>query len=103
VKAAAGVSIKRVVIRGGAGRRDFVRHLLANATGKPVHATQAEQPAMLGAAMLGGVAGELFSDVPLAMARMSQIRRTYEPDAGAVAALHETRFRALKQLQSLAS
>ena len=101
-QAAAGASIERVVISGGAGRRDFVRQLLADATGKPVLATQAEEPVMLGAAMLGAVAGGLFNDVPSAMARMSQISRTYAPDAGAIAALHEERFRAFRQLQSLA-
>jgi len=101
-QAVAGAPIERVVISGGAGRRDFVRQLLADATGKPVLATQAEEPVMLGAAMLGGVAGGLFDDVPSAMAGMSKISRTYEPGAGAIAALHEARFRAFKQLQSLA-
>ena len=57
---------------------------------------------LLGAAILGGVASGLFDDVPSAMARMSHIGKTYEPAQGAMAALHETRFRAFKQLQSLA-
>ena len=101
-QAAAGAPIERVVISGGAGRRDLVRQLLADTTGKPVLATQAEEPVLLGAAMLGGVAGGLFDDVQSAMAGMSKISRTYEPGAGAIAALHEARFRAFKQLQSLA-
>ena len=33
---------------------------------------------------------------------MSQISRTYEPDAGDIAALHEARFRAFTQLQGVA-
>ena len=101
-QAAAGAPIERVVISGGAGRRDLVRQLLADATGKPVLATQAEEPVLLGAAMLGGVAGGVFDDVQSAMAGMSKISRTYEPGAGAIAALHEARFRAFKQLQSVA-
>lgn len=101
-QAAAGAPIDRVVISGGAGRGDLVRQLLADVTGKPVLATQAEEPVLLGAAILGGVASGLFADVPSAMARMSHIGKTYEPAQGAVAALHETRFRAFKQLQSLA-
>jgi D-ribulokinase len=101
-QATAGAPIERVVISGGAGRLDLVRQLLADATGKPVLATQAEEPVLLGAAMLGGVAGGRFDDVRSAMASMSQISKTYEPDRGDIAALHEARFRAFKQLQSVA-
>jgi D-ribulokinase len=101
-QAAAGAPIQRVVISGGAGRGDLVRQLLADVTGKPVLATQAEEPVLLGAAILGGVAGGQFHDVASAMAGMSHIGKSYEPAQGAMAALHETRFRAFKQLQDLA-
>jgi D-ribulokinase len=101
-QAMAGAPIERVIISGGAGRLDLVRQLLADTTGKPVLATQAEEPVLLGAAMLGGVAGGLFDDVRSAMARMSQISKIYKPAVGAIAALHEARFRAFKQLQSVA-
>jgi D-ribulokinase len=40
--------------------------------------------------------------VRTAMARMSQISKTYEPATGDVAARHEARFRAFKQLQNVA-
>ena len=99
---AAGAPIERVVISGGAGRSDLVRQLLADATGKAVLATRAEEPVMLGAAMLGAVAGRRFDGVQSAMARMSQISRRYEPAVGTVAACHEARFRAFKQLQAVA-
>ena len=102
VQAAAGAPIERVVISGGAGRLDLVRQLLADATGKPVPAIQADEPVLLGAAMLGGVAGKQFDDVRSAMAKMSQISKTYEPATGDVAARHEARFRAFKQLQNVA-
>ena len=102
VQAAAGAPIERVVISGGAGRLDLVRQLLADATGKPVLAIQAEEPVLLGAAMLGGVAGGQFDDVRSAMARMSQISKTYEPTTGDVAERHDSRFRAFKQLQNVA-
>ena len=102
VQAAAGAPIERVVISGGAGRLDLVRQLLADATGKPVLAIQADEPVLLGAAMLGGVAGKQFDDVRSAMAKMSQISKTYEPAAGDIAARHEARFRAFKQLQDVA-
>jgi D-ribulokinase len=101
-QAAAGAPIERVIISGGAGRLDLVRQLLADATGKPVLATQAEEPVLLGAAMLGGVAGGTFDDVRSAMTTMSQISKRYEPAAGTIAAQHEARFRAFTQLQNIA-
>ena len=101
-QAMAGAPIERVVIGGGAGRLDLVRQLLADTTGKPVLATQAEEPVLLGAAILGAVAGGMFDDVQSAMARMSKISKTYEPEAGAMAALHGARFRAFEKLQSVA-
>ena len=101
-QADAGAPIERVVISGGAGRSNLVRQLLADATGKAMLATRAEEPVMLGAAMLGAVAGRLFDGVQSAMAGMSQISRRHEPAAGTVAACHEARFRAFKQLQAVA-
>ena len=101
-QADAGAPIERVVISGGAGRSDLVRQLLADATGKAVLATRAEEPVMLGAAMLGAVASRLFDGVQSAMAGMSQISRRHEPAGGTVAACHEARFRAFKQLQAVA-
>ena len=101
-QAVAGAPIARVVISGGAGRLDLVRQLLADATGRPVLVTQAEEPVLLGAAMLGAVAGGQFGDVRSAMTRMSHISKTYEPHSGDIAALHEARFRAFTQLQSVA-
>jgi len=102
VQAAAGAPIERIVISGGAGRQALVRQLLADATGKPVLATQAEEPVLLGAAMLGAVAGGCFDDLSSAMAGMSSISKTYDPVGGAIADLHETRFGAFKKLQSVA-
>jgi D-ribulokinase len=98
----AGAPIEQVVISGGAGRLDLVRQLLADGTGKPVVATRAEEPVLLGAAILGSVAAGLFDDVQSAMKSMSHVRNIYHPVQGALAALHETRFRAFIKLQSLA-
>ncbi len=99
---AAGAPIERIMISGGAGRLDLVRQLLADATGKSVVATDAEEPVLLGAAMLGSVAARAFDDVGTAMSGMSQTGRTYHPVGGAIAALHLARFNAFKQMQALA-
>ncbi|CAD6552737.1 Ribulokinase [Paraburkholderia hiiakae] len=102
VQAQAGAPIEQVVISGGAGRLDLVRQLLADATGKPVLATHADEPVLLGAAMLGGVAGGLYENAREAMAAMSQISKVYAPATGEIAALHEARYRAFTQLQDVA-
>ncbi|MEX3962169.1 FGGY-family carbohydrate kinase [Paraburkholderia sp. EG286B] len=102
VQAQAGAPIEQVVISGGAGRLDLVRQLLADATGKPVLATHAEEPVLLGAAMLGAVAGGLYENAREAMAAMSQISKVYAPATGEIAALHDARYRAFTQLQDVA-
>ena len=97
----AGAPIAQIMISGGAGRRDLVRQLLADATGKPVIAIDADEPVLLGAAMLGSVAGNVFPDVGAAMAGMSRVGKRFEPQGGTIAELHGQRFRAFEQLQGL--
>ena len=99
---AAGAPIERIMISGGAGRLDLVRQLLADATGKPVLAIDAEEPVLLGAAMLGSVAAGAFGELGAAMAAMSRVGERYEPQGGGIAALHQARFSAFEQLQDLA-
>jgi D-ribulokinase len=98
---AAGAPIERIMISGGAGRQDLVRQLLADATGKPVLAIDAEEPVLLGAAMLAGVAAGAFAAVEAAMAGMSQIGKTYEPCADPLRSLHDRRFNAFERLQTV--
>ena len=94
--------IQRIMISGGAGQQDLVRQLLADATGKPVVAVQAEEPVLLGSAMLGAVAGGVVAGMSHAMAQMSSAKATFVPAAGAIRDLHETRFDAFRRLQDLA-
>lgn len=101
-QAAAGAPIDKIVISGGAGQLDLVRQLLADATGKPLLATRAEEPVLLGAAILGSVAGGVFPDVRSAMAALSTTDHTYQPEGGETAALHAKRYDAFKRLQALA-
>ncbi|MEK6351031.1 MAG: FGGY-family carbohydrate kinase, partial [Burkholderia sp.] len=101
-QAAAGAPVEQIVISGGAGRLDLVRQLLADATGKPVLATEADEPVLLGAAMLGGVAGGVHGDLRAAMGAMSRISRRYAPAGGELAAWHAGRYRAFEALQRVA-
>ncbi|SFE96523.1 FGGY-family carbohydrate kinase [Paracidovorax wautersii] len=103
VQARAGAPIDRIMISGGAGRLALVRQLLADGTGKPVVATEAAEPVLLGAAMLGGVAAGAFGDVASTMAGMSRSGEVFEPRSGAIAEVHAARFSAFGQLQELAA
>jgi len=101
-QARAGAPIERIAISGGAGRLDLIRQVLADATGTPVISTEAEDPVLLGSAILGAVAAGAFGDVPSAMARMSRIHRTYAPAGGEFATIHAARYRAFQRLQETA-
>lgn len=102
VQAASGAPIDKIVISGGAGQLDIVRQLLADATGKPVLSTRSEEPVLLGAAILGSVAGRVFADIRAAMAALSRTDSTYAPAEGKVAEQHARRFAAFEKLQAVA-
>lgn len=101
-QAEAGVTVENIVISGGAGQHDFVRQVLADASGKPVVATKAEEPVLLGAAILGAVAGRQFADVGEAMSRLTKVEKRFQPSDGDVSDLHRKRYEAFKELQTLA-
>lgn len=101
-QATAGVPIERIVISGGAGRSDMIRQLLADATGVEIAAPSAEEPVLLGSAILGSVAGGVHSDINQAMKKMSAFATRYTPRTGQVRHLHDARFKIFEQLQSVA-
>lgn len=101
-QAAAGAAIEVIAISGGAGRSELVRQILADTCRVPIVASQADEPVLLGAAILGAVAGGQFADVPAAMAAMSRPGQRYIPAGAALAHTHDLRFQAFERLQSLA-
>ncbi|MBB4010145.1 FGGY-family carbohydrate kinase [Allorhizobium taibaishanense] len=100
-QAKAGASVERVVISGGAGANPLVRQILADACGKPVVATAAEEPVLLGSAILASVAADAFPDVSQAMAALSSIASQYTPAGEEIAAIHERRYQAFLSLQDV--
>lgn len=98
----AGAQVARVVISGGAGQSDLVRQVLADATGLPLVATTAQEPVLLGAAIIGAMAAGAFATMPEAMAAMSHAAREYTPDQGAARATHQRRYAAFCTLQAAA-
>lgn len=101
-QAKAGAPIERIVISGGAGRSDMIRQLLADATGVEIAAPSAEEPVLLGSAILGSVAGGIHADIHRAMEKMSTFAVRYEPQSGEARQLHDARFKIFEQLQSVA-
>lgn len=98
----AGAPVEKVVISGGAGQSELIRQLLADAIDKPVLASDAEEPVLLGAALLGAVAGGAFPDLNTAMSRTSRVGASYVPAGGEVKDAHERRYDAFLRLQRLA-
>ena len=97
-----GAPVDGIAISGGAGQLDLVRQLLADATGKPVIAVSAEEPVLLGSAILAARAAEAFATIAEGMTRMSQAGRRFVPADGSVRSLHDRRYAAFRSLQSTA-
>ena len=81
----------------GGGARGLWLEIVASVLGLPIELTAVEEGSAYGAALLGGVAGGIFPDVPAAVDRCVRVRTTVEPDPAWQAAYEGTyaRFRAL--------
>nr|WP_303967966.1 FGGY-family carbohydrate kinase [Donghicola eburneus] len=100
-QARTGTHVKEIVISGGAGRSALVRQVLADTTGLAVAAPRAEEPVLLGSAILGAVAGKACETVMDGMKHMSGLGEVYLPDPTAVAR-HNARFAVYEDLQACA-
>ena len=72
---------------------------MASVLGLPIELTAVEEGSAYGAALLGGVAGGMFADVPDAVARCVRVRTTVEPDPAWQSA-YEDIYRALRRALS---
>jgi D-ribulokinase len=86
-----GVDSDLMVISGGAGKSSLVRQIMADTTGLTVAVPETQEPVLLGAAMLGAVAGRSCGSIGEAMASMSAIGRASEPTAPGMADFHRTK------------
>jgi FGGY-family pentulose kinase len=102
VQAAHGAPVRRIVISGGAGQDNLVRQLLADTSGLPVVVTTADEPVLLGAAILGAMAAGRYPTMPEAMSAMTSARTSFEPAKDEIADMHRTRFATFEQLQTAA-
>jgi D-ribulokinase len=88
-----GVDSELMVIGGGAGRSSLVRQIMADTTGLTVAVPETQEPVLLGAAMLGAVAGNGYASIGEAMASMSAIGCLSQPTAPGIADFHRTKRR----------
>jgi len=86
--AAHGVHSRIMIMGGGASRSPLVRQIMADTTGLTVALPQTREPVLLGAAMLGAVAGGAYASIGETMAKMSALGRLNEPTAPGMAAFH---------------
>ncbi|HEY9010717.1 MAG TPA: FGGY-family carbohydrate kinase [Devosia sp.] len=95
---AKGLVIDTIVVSGGAAQAPLVRQLLADSTGIEVAATAADEPVLLGAAILATLAADRYPDAATAMSAMSRVAHSYRPSPGN-RDWHERRFAAFERLQ----
>jgi xylulokinase len=75
-----GVDAQSGRVSGGGARGDLWLRVVASVLDVPLERAASEEGSALGAALLGGVAGGVFSDVHDAVARCVRVRDVVEPD-----------------------
>src|SRR5213595_520646 len=83
-----GVDSDMMVISVVAGRSSLVRQIMADTTALTVAVPQTQEPVLLGAAMLGAVAGNVYESIGEAMGSMSAIGCLSEKTAPGMADFH---------------
>ena len=90
-----------MIMGGGASRSPLVRQIMADTTGLTVALPQTKEPVLLGAAMLGAVAGGAYASIGETMAKMSALGRKSEPTTPDIAAFHARKREVYKLLREV--
>jgi D-ribulokinase len=96
-----GVKSETMVISGGAARSALVRQIMTDTTGLAVALPETQQPVLLGAAMLGAVAGRAYGSIGQAMTSMSAIGWSSEPTGTDMADFHQAKRRVHRLMRKL--
>jgi D-ribulokinase len=91
VMRAQGISCRMMVISGGASRSPLVRQIMADTTGLVVAIPLSAEPVLLGAAMLGSVAGRAFASLREAMTAMSGLGPATQLTAPSITRFHSSK------------
>ena len=95
---AKGYRISTLFACGGGTKNPVFLREHADATGCTVLLPQEPEAVLLGAAILGAVAGRAFPSILEAMSAMSGIGQVIEPGRGAVARYHDAKYLVFKKL-----
>src|SRR5882672_1969815 len=96
-----GVESELMVISGGAARSALVRQIMTDTTGLTVALPETQEPVLLGAAMLGAVAGRVYGSIGEAMTSMSAIGWSSEPTGTGMADFHQSKRRVHRLMRKL--
>ncbi len=96
-----GVRSNLIIMGGGASHSPLVRQIMADATGLTVALPQTPEPVLLGAAMLGAVAGGAHSSIGETMAKMSALGRLSGPAAPGIQEFHRRKQEVYKLLREV--
>jgi D-ribulokinase len=96
-----GVKSETMVISGGAARSALVRQIMTDTTGLAVALPETGQPVLLGAAMLGAVAGKVYGSIGEAMTSMSAIGWSSTPTGTDVADFHQAKRHVYRLMRKL--
>jgi D-ribulokinase len=99
--AAHNVGSNVIVMGGGFSHCPLVRQIVADATGRTVALPHTQEPVLLGAAMLGAVAGGGFGSLGETMAAMSALGGVSEPTAPGMSEFHRTKRTVYNMLRTL--
>lgn len=98
-----GISSDLIVASGGASHSRLVRQILADATSHTVVLPSTAEPVLLGAAMLGAVAGKKYSSLDAAMTAMATDGTASDPTPLAIAQFHSRKRVVHAMLRGLAT
>jgi D-ribulokinase len=96
-----GVTSELMVISGGAARSALVRQIMTDTTGLTVALPETQEPVLLGAAMLGAVAGKACGSIGEAMTAMSAIGWSSTPTGTDMADFHRAKRRVHRLMRTL--
>jgi D-ribulokinase len=96
-----GVESELMVISGGAARSALVRQIMTDTTGLTVALPETQEPVLLGAAMLGAVAGKVYGSIGEAMTSMSAIGWSSTPTGSDVADFHRSKRSVYRLMRTL--
>ncbi|MGH7103301.1 MAG: FGGY-family carbohydrate kinase [Acetobacteraceae bacterium] len=94
----AGYAIDFVLATGGGSRNPLFLESHADALGTPVAIGHEPEAVLLGAAILGAVAGAIYPGISAAMTAMSRVGRVIKPRGGATARYHAAKYAVFQRL-----